>query len=74
MFFFLMQTVYEGYSLEELTQVRDSLAAAGIRYAIRTINHGRPAIGNMAYRNLYEVRVKKSDVQQARYLLDGTRT
>ena len=69
MFFFMQQTIYEGYSLEELARIREALAAAGIRYAVRTISHGHPATGNMAYRTLYELRVKKSDVQRARQLL-----
>ena len=73
MFFFLKKTLYEGTSLKELAHVRDTLSAAGIRYDIRAMSQGRTALPS---RNtgctLYEVRVKASDLDKARYLLGSS--
>lgn len=73
MFFFLKKTVYEGFLLNDLANIRDVLSAAGIRYEIRVINQGRTFSGSGSGQILYDVRVKMSDFEQAQALL-GTST
>jgi hypothetical protein len=83
MFFFDKEDVYIGYSLEELSKVRDTLENEGIKYTYKIINHSgqwtgrgstrgnRGSFGmNMDYEKQYVVSVKKSDYEKAKYLVD----
>lgn len=84
MFGFGKETAYLGYSLSELSSVRDILSQNKIKYNIKTINHqgqfltlGRGTIRgsfgsagmNMDYEKQYEVLVNKKDYENAKYLL-----
>ena len=84
MFLFIKEDVYIGYSIEELSKVREILEKESIKYTYKVINHsgqwlgGRTTRGsfgsfgmNMDYENQYVVSVKKSDCEKAKYLVNS---
>lgn len=77
MSFFDKEEVYIGYSLRDLSAVRDSLSQAGIRYAYKVVSRGgwgRGRFGsvgvNMDYEKQYIVSVKRAYYEQAMYLVN----
>jgi hypothetical protein len=80
MFIFNKEEVYIGYSLEELSKVREILSREGIKYEYKVVNHSgrratrvnfRSAGMNMDYEKQYVVSVKKNDYEKARYLVNS---
>lgn len=83
MFLFNSKDVYIGYSLEELSKVRDCLEMENIKYKYKVVNHSRQWRGggrtrgnfgsfgtDMNYDYQYYVYVMKKDYDQAKYLVD----
>ncbi len=83
MFFLNKEDVYIGYSLEELSKVRETLEKEGIKYTYKVINHMGQSTGigtrrgkwgsfgmNMDYEKQYVVSVKKKDYEKAKYLVN----
>lgn len=78
MFLFNKEDVYMGYSIEELSRVRDILQSEGIKYSYKVINHSgkdvtRRNFGsygmNMNYEKQYVVTVKRNCYEKATYLV-----
>lgn len=83
MCFFKREDVYIGYSLVELSKVRTILEKEGIKYSYKVVNHlgqwfvhgtRRGTYGsvgiNLDYEKQYVVSVKKSDYENAKYLVN----
>ncbi len=83
MFILNSESVYIGYSLEELEQVKDVLLSAGIQYKQKVVNYSagwgrtgskRGAFGslgiNMDHEKQYTVWVKNKDYNRAKGLID----
>jgi hypothetical protein len=83
MFLFNKEDVYIGYSMDELSKVRECLDLERIKYSHKIMNHSaqwngrgtaRGSFGsagmNMDYENQYVVSVKKSDGEKASYLIN----
>jgi hypothetical protein len=69
--------VYIGYSLEELSKVRECLILAQIKYDYKVSSHSSHSRGrygsfgsNVNYEKQYYVYVKNKDYEQAKYLVD----
>ncbi|KGK84825.1 hypothetical protein [Clostridium sp. HMP27] len=78
MFLFNKEDVYIGYSLEELSKVREILEKEGIKYIYKVINHSdtsKSILGSfgtkMDYEKQYIVSVKKNDYEKAKYLTNS---
>lgn len=82
MFFLNKKDVYIGYSMEELSKVRETLEKEGIKYTYKLIKHLGQSNGsgirrvkwgsfgiNMDYEKQYVVSVKKKDYEKAKYLV-----
>ena len=70
--------VYTGFSMKEVSRVRDILSANKIDYRVKVINfHSstRERIGtfgqNMDFAYEYDIYVHKKDAEQARYLINN---
>ena len=77
MFLFNSKEVYIGYSLVELSKVRECLALAHIKYDYKAISHSSHSRGrygsfglNVNYEKQYYVYVKNKDYEHAKYLVD----
>ncbi len=83
MFLFNKEDVYIGYSLEELTKIREILDKESIRYNYKVLNHSgqwlaggttRGKFGSygmdMNYEKQYVVSVNKIDSELAKYLVN----
>lgn len=78
MFLFNKEDVYIGYSLEELSKVREILEKEGIKYIYKVINHSGTSRGKfgslgmkMDYEKQYIVSVKKDDYEKGKYLINS---
>ena len=84
MFLFNMESVYIGYSLQELSKVRDILKREGIKYSYKVVNNSgqwsrlgtrRSRFGsfgmNMNYEKQYAVYVHKKDLEKAKNLVNS---
>lgn len=78
MFLFNKEDVYIGYSLGELSKVREILEKEGIKYIYKVINYSgtsRSKFGSfgtkMDYEKQYIVSVKKNDYEKAKYLINS---
>lgn len=84
MFPFNKESVYIGYSLEELAKVRYVLNREGIKHSYRVVNRSGQWLGpgsrrgrfgsfgmNMKYEKQYTVYVHKKDVEKAKYLVNS---
>ena len=73
MFFFNKEDVYIGYSMEELSKVREILGIKGIKYTYKVIGTTRGNFGsfgmNKNYETQYVVSVKKKDSENAKYFI-----
>ena len=74
---FNSEEVYMGYSLEELSKVRECLALDNIKYDYKVISHTSHSRGrygsfgiNVNYDRQYCVYVKRKDFERAKYLVD----
>lgn len=77
MFSFSKEAVYIGYSLYELSKVREILEKEGIKYICKVINHSGTARGkfgslgiDMNYEKQYIVSVRKGDYEKAKYVIN----
>lgn len=77
MFLFNSEEVYLGYSLEELSKVRECLAMEGIKYKYKVVSHSSHSRGrygsmglNMNYEKQYYVYVKNVDYERSKYLVE----
>jgi len=83
MFVFNKESVYVGYSLDELLKVRKALEQEGIKYSYKVKNHSgqwmargtrRGRFGsfgmNMNYERQYAVYVHRKDFEEAKYLVN----
>lgn len=83
MVIFNKEDVYIGYSMVELSKVREVLEKNGIKYTYKVVNHSGQWAGrgttrgrfgsigmNMNYEKQYIVSVKKNDYEEARYLVN----
>ncbi|HZK28508.1 MAG TPA: hypothetical protein VFD00_13310 [Thermoclostridium sp.] len=80
MFLFNKMDVYMGYSIEELSKVRDTLKKEGIKYSYKVLNRSgqwsgrrsrRGTFGiNMDYERQYAVYVHRKDFERAKYLVN----
>ncbi|MCC3359243.1 hypothetical protein [Bacillus sp. REN16] len=83
MFFFNKEDVYIGYSMEELSKVRDQLESKGIKYKYNVINGSGKMLGrgttrgnfgsigiNNNYEKQYVVSVREKDYESAKYWID----
>lgn len=71
------EAVYIGYSLEELSKVRECLSLDNIKYDYKVDSHSSHSRGrygsfgiNVNYENQYYVYVKRKDFERAKYLVD----
>ncbi|WP_051541977.1 hypothetical protein [Clostridium lundense] len=84
MFLFNKRDVYIGYSLEELSKIREILAKEGIKYTYKVINHSGEWAGRgttrgkfgsfgmkMDYEKQYVISVNKNDYEKAKYLVNS---
>lgn len=84
MFIFNKKDVYMGYSLDELSKIREVLHEEGIKYTYKIMNHSESWTGrgtirgyfgsfgmNMGYEKQYIVSVKKKDYEKAKYLVNS---
>jgi hypothetical protein len=76
-FFFNWKEVYIGFSLEELSKVRECLAMDHLKYDYRVVSHSSRSRGrfgslgiDMNYDKQYYVYVKRKDYERAKYLVD----
>jgi hypothetical protein len=82
-FLFDKEDIYIGYSLGELSKIREILEKEYIKYTYKVINHHGQWIGrgttrgnfgsvgmNMDYERQYIISVKKSDCEKAKYLVN----
>ncbi|MGN7300314.1 hypothetical protein [Ferdinandcohnia sp. SAFN-114] len=80
---FNKEDVYIGYSMEELSKVRDILASNGIKCTYSVINSSGKMVGrgttrgnfgsagmNHNYEKQYVVSVKKKDFEEAKYIIN----
>ncbi len=74
---FISSEVYLGYSLEELSKVRECLALNGIKYDYKVVSHSSHSRGrygsfgiNINYDKQYCVYVRKRDFERAKYFVD----
>jgi hypothetical protein len=83
MFLFNKEDVYIGYSIEELSKVRDTLENEGIKYSYKVVNRSgqwsrrgtrRGTFGsygiNMDYEKQYTVYVHRKDFERAKHLVN----
>ncbi|NLM22238.1 MAG: hypothetical protein GX207_10940 [Peptococcaceae bacterium] len=83
MFLFNRESVYIGYSIEEMSKVRGALEKEGIKYSYKVVNHSGQWSGrgtrrgrfgsfgmNMNYEKQYSVYVHRKDVEKAKYLVN----
>lgn len=83
MFLFNREDVYIGYSIEDLSKVRETLEKEGIKYSHKVVNRSgqlsgrgtrRGASGsygiNMDYEKLYTVYVHRKDFEKAKHLVN----
>ena len=81
MLLFNKEDVYIGYSMEELSKVRETLENEGIKYSYKVVNHSGQWSGrgtkrgdfgsygiNMDYEKQYVVSVNRKDFEKAEYL------
>ena len=78
--FWNRKEVFAGFDIGELSRVRDTLSAAGIRYICRTVGHSvshRNFIGsygqNPLLSSMYYVYVHKDDLDRAQFELHKPR-
>lgn len=78
MFLFNKKDVYIGYSMEELSKVREVLENQDIKYTYKVINHSAATRGkfgslgiNMKYEKQYIISVRKDDYEKAKYLVNS---
>ena len=76
---FNSEDVYLGYSLDELSKVRECLSLDNIKYDYKVVSHSSRSRGrfgslgiNMNYEKQYCVYVKRKDYKRAKYLVDKT--
>ena len=81
MFLFNKENVYIGYSIEELSKVRETLENEGIKHSYKTVNRSgrgtrRGKFGsygiNMDYEKQYTVYVNRRDFEKAKHLVNRT--
>lgn len=79
MFLFNCEDVYIGYSLDELSKVRECLSLEKIKYDYKIVSHSSYSRGrfgslgiNMNYEKQYNVYVKRKDYKKAKYLVEKT--
>lgn len=83
MFLFDKEDVYIGYSMGELSKIREILKKECIKYTYQVINHSGQSIGRgttrgnfgsvgmiMDYERQYVISVKKSNCDKAKYLVN----
>lgn len=83
MFLFNKEDVYIGYSLEELSKIREILDKESIRHNYKVVNHSGQWLGggttrgnfgsygmNMDYEKQYVISVNKIDSELAKYLVN----
>ena len=83
MFLFSKEDVYIGYSIEELSKVREILEKDSIKYTYKVVNRSgqlsrrgtrRGSFGsyglNMDYTKQYAVYVHRKDFEKAKYLVN----
>ncbi len=83
MFVFNKEIVYIGYSMEELSKVRNTLEKEKIKYSYKVVNRSgqwsrrgsrRSSFGsfgmNMDYEKQYAVYVHKKDFEKAKHLVN----
>lgn len=81
-FFFNKEDVYKGFSMEELSKVRDILKREGIKYTYKVIDPSGQWLGtgtkrgnfgsfgmNKNYEKQYVVSVRKKDAENAKYFI-----
>ena len=84
MFLFNKESVYIGYSIEELSKVRDTLEKEGIKHSYKVVNRSGQWSGqgtrrgkfgsfgmNMNYEKQYAVYVHRKDFEKAKYLVNS---
>jgi hypothetical protein len=84
MFLFNKESVYIGYSIEELSKVRDTLEKEGIKHSYKVVNRSGQWLGrgtrrgefgsfgmNMNYEKQYAVYVHRKDFEKAKYLVNS---
>ena len=85
MFLFNKENVYIGYSLEELSKVREVLENEGIKYSYKSVNRSEQWSGlgtrrgkfgsygiNMDYEKQYTVYVHRKDFEKAKHQVNRT--
>ena len=83
MFYFNKEDVYIGYSIKELSKVRNILEKEGIKYSQKVVNHSgqwsrlgtrRSRSGsygmNIDYEKQYTVYVHRKDFEKAKHLIN----
>lgn len=75
---FIGKEVYMGYSLLELSNVRECLTVEKIKYDYKVVSHSSHNRGrfgslgsNINYEKQYYVYVKRGDYKKAKYLVDN---
>lgn len=84
MFWLSSESVYIGYSIEELEKIKNRLTQEGIAYRCRVLSHAaqwgaigtkRGAFGsaglNQSYEKQYELLVKSKDYSRAKQLISN---